>query len=122
LRRRHLFAAHFYPGIAVIGFGNFVRDHLDVFLDDIVFELTANQAFYGIQGIVGIGDRLALGRLAHQNFTVFGIGNNRRSGAIAFRVLNNLGLAPFHNRYAGIGGTQVDADNFAHIFLSGNAC
>ena len=42
LRRCHFFAFYFNPSITVISFADFVRHHLDVFLDNVVFKATAN--------------------------------------------------------------------------------
>ena len=63
-----------------------------------------------------IGDRLALGRLADQAFAVLGEGDDRRRGARAFRILDDLGLAPIHDGDAAVGGAEVDTDNFGHDF------
>src|SRR4029079_18420351 len=61
-----------------------------------------------------IGDSLALGRLAHQYFVVLGKGDDRRRGAITFAVLDDARLAAFHDRDAGIRGSQIDADYLSH--------
>ena len=89
LRRGHLVALGFHPGIAVIGGDNAVGDHGDVFLHDIVLELAADQALDREQRVLGIGHGLALGALADQNFTVVGVAHDRRGGAIPLRVFDN---------------------------------
>ena len=65
-----------------------------------------------------VGNSLTLGRLTNQDFTVIGVRNDRGGGATAFGVLDHLGLAVFQNGDAGVGRSQVDTDNFAHVLLS----
>jgi hypothetical protein len=52
----------------------------------------------------------------HQDLAVFGVGDDGRRGARAFRVLDDLGLAAFHDGDAAVGGAEVDADDLAHDF------
>jgi hypothetical protein len=35
----------------------------------------------------------------------------------ALGVLDHLGGVAFHDGHAAVGGAQVDADDFAHVFL-----
>ena len=119
LRRCHFLAPHLYPGIAIVGLDDLVRDHLDVFLDHIVLEFTTDQALHRKQGIVRVGHRLALGALAHQDFAILGITDDGRRGAVTLRVLYHPGLAPLEYRYAGVGRAQVDSNNLAHLCVSG---
>jgi len=115
LWRSHFLAVHFHPGVAVVSLDDLVRDHLDVFLHDFFVETTADQTLYRVQGVVRVGDGLALGRLANQDFAVVGVSDDRWGGTSAFSVLDDLGLAVFQNGDAGVGGPQVDADNLAHV-------
>ncbi|RMP82784.1 hypothetical protein ALQ15_114378 [Pseudomonas syringae pv. actinidiae] len=115
LRRRHFLAIHFNPGITVVSLDDLVRDHLDVFLNDILFELTTNQTLYRIQRVVRIGNGLTLGGLPHQDLTVIGISNDRRCSTSTFCVLDNLDVTVFQNGDAGVGSPQVDTDNSAHL-------
>ena len=114
LRRRHLLAFHFDPGITVVCLGDLVRHHLDVFLDHVVFKATTDQTLDGVQGVVRIGDRLALGRLTYQRFTVFGIRHDGRGSAITLGVFDNLDLVAIHNGYTGVCGSQVDTNDLTH--------
>jgi hypothetical protein len=70
LRRRIVLAAGLDPGVAVRALDDLVGDELGVLLGDRVVEAAADQALDREQGIVGIGDRLALGRLADQPLAV----------------------------------------------------
>ena len=45
---------------------------------------------------------------------VVGEGDDRRSRARALRILDDLGLAAVHDGDAGIGGAEVDTDDFGH--------
>ena len=114
LRRRHLLAFHFHPGVAVVGLGDRVGHHFDVLLDHFVLETTADQTLHRVQGVGRVGDRLTLGRLADEDFVVLGVGDDGRRRARALGVLDNLGFVPFHNSDTAVGGTQVNTDNLTH--------
>jgi hypothetical protein len=114
LRRRHFLVARLDPGIAVVVLDDFVGHEVDVFLHFRLVETAPDQPLDREQGVVRIGDRLALGRLADGDFTVFHEGDDGRRGPVAFAVFDHPGLTAFHDRHAGIGGAQVDADNIAH--------
>jgi hypothetical protein len=43
--------------------------------------------------VFGVGHGLALGRLADQALAILGEGDDRRRGARAFRILDDLGLS-----------------------------
>ncbi len=120
LGRGHLLAVGLDPGIAVVRLDDLVRHHLDVALHDVVFETTADQALDREQRIARIRDRLALRRLPDEDLVVLRKGNDRRCRAIAFRVLDDLGLVTFHHGNAGVGGTQVDTDYFTHVLTLRN--
>ena len=107
-------ALHFDPGITVVCLGDLVRHHLDVFLDHVVFKATTDQTLDGVEGVVRVGDRLALGRLTYQRFTVFGIRHDGRGSAITLGVFDNLDLVAIHNGYTGVCGSQVDTNDLTH--------
>src|SRR5690606_32358993 len=115
LRRRHLLAVDLDPGITVVGLGDLVGHHFDVFLHDIFVETTADQALHRVQGVVRVGHGLALSRLANQNLAIIGVGDDRRSGTTTLGVLDDLDAAVFQNGDTGVGSPQVDTDDFAHV-------
>src|SRR5450830_42086 len=117
LWRCHFLAVHFNPSVAVVSLGDFVRNHLDVFLNDFFVELATDQTLHRVQCVMRIGHRLALGRLANQDFAIVGVGNDRRRGACTLGVFDHFGLAVFKNGDTGVGSPQVDTDNFAHFTL-----
>jgi hypothetical protein len=112
LLRRQLVAARLDPGVAVVGADDLVRHQVQVFLHLGFVELAPDQALDGEQRVLRIGDGLALGGRADQDFVVE-IGDDGRRGARAFRVFDHLGLAALHDGDARIGRAQVDADGFA---------
>jgi hypothetical protein len=114
LRGRHLLAAHFDPGVAVVGRGDLVGHQVDVLLHFLLGELAADQALDGVQRVARVGDRLALGAGADEDLAVLLVGNDRRRGACTFAVLDHLGGVAFHDGHARIRGAQVDADDLAH--------
>ena len=74
----------------------------------------ADQPLDGEQGVLGIGHRLALRRLADQPLAVVGEGDHRRRRPRALRVLDDANVLALHDRNAGVRGAEVDADNLAH--------
>ncbi|MNE61293.1 NAD-specific glutamate dehydrogenase [compost metagenome] len=115
LWRRHFLAVDFDPGVVVVSLDDLVRHHLDVFLHDVFFEATTDQTLNRVQGVVRVGDGLTLGRLTNQNLAIVGVGDDRRRGTRAFSVLDNFDVAVFQDGDAGVGGPQVDTDDFAHV-------
>jgi len=116
LRRRIILTPGIDPGIAVLPLDDVVGDQFHVLLGHRIFEPATDQALHRENGIVGVGHRLALGRLTDQTLTILGECHDRRRCARAFGILDNLGFAPIHHRHAGVGGAEVDTDNFRHYF------
>ncbi len=83
-----------------------------------IVEAAADQPLDREEGEFGIGDALALGGLTDQPLAIRGEGDDRRGGAGAFGIFDDLGGRPFHHRDAGIGGTQIDTDYFSHFTSS----
>ncbi|KAF4530304.1 hypothetical protein B566_EDAN018442 [Ephemera danica] len=115
LRRRHLLAAHFDPGVTVVGGGDLEGHQLDVLLHFLFSELAPDQALGGVHRVARVRDRLALGAGAHEHFAVFLVGNDRGRGARTLAVLDHLGGVAFHDGHARVGGAQVDADDLSHF-------
>jgi hypothetical protein len=61
---RIILAAGLDPGVAVGPRDDLVGDELGVLLGHRIVEAAADQALHREDGVVGVGDRLALGRLA----------------------------------------------------------
>ena len=87
----------------------------DIFLENGVFiETTTDQALDGKQRVLRIGNGLTLRWLTNDDFAVVGIGYDGRRGTRALGVLDDFRRAVFHHRHAGVGGTQVNANNASH--------
>ena len=115
LRGRIFLAVGLDPGVAVRRLDDLVGDELLVLLDHRVVVAAADQALDREEGVLRIGHRLALGRLADQPLAVVGEGDDRGRGARALRILDDLGVLAVHDGDAGIGRAEVDADDFGHF-------
>jgi hypothetical protein len=93
-----------------------VGHQVDVLLHFLLGELAADQALDGVQRVLGVGHGLALGRGADEDFAVFLVGDDGRRGARAFAVLDHAGGVALHDGHAAVGGAQVNADDFSHVF------
>ncbi len=114
LRRRHFLAAYFHPCIAIVSLDDGIRHQADVLLYFLFLEAAADQALHCVQSVLGIGNGLTFCRRASQNLAIFLISDDGRSSACAFRVFDHARLAAFHDSDAGIGGAEVNTDDFAH--------
>ena len=99
-------------GVAIGSCNNFIRDSFVGFSQFGIFP--ANITFGGEDGIGGVGDGLALGGLANDTLAAFGEGDHGGGGAGTFAVFEDGGDAAFHDCHAGVGGAEVDAENFSH--------
>src|SRR5690606_30237785 len=118
LRRRIGFALGFDPGVAVAVLHDLVGNEFLVLLDHRVVVAPADQTLDREEGVLRVGDRLSLGRLADEALVRIGKSHDRRRGAGAFRVLDHPAILAVHHSDAGIGRTEVDADYFCHVLLS----
>ena len=98
--------------VAVAGAHDLVRHHLHLFVH--LVELAAHEALDREHGVLGVGDGLPLRDLADEPLARLGERHDRRRQAAAFRVGDDDRLAAFHDRDDGVGGAEVDADDFAH--------
>src|SRR5690606_13040085 len=110
LRRRELLVADLDPRVAVVGGDDLVGHQVDVLLDLFFLELAPDQALGREDRVARIGDRLALGRRADEDFAILEVGDDRRRGPRAFRVLDDLGLVTLDDGDTGVGRPQVNPD------------
>ena len=117
LRRIHL-AVDFNGRISVAGAHHIVRNHLD-FIGHLV-KTPPDKTLYGVNRRFGVGHRLTLGGLPHENFACLRKCDNRRSRTRAFFIRDNRSLAAFHYRHTAVGGSKVNSKYFCHFpnFLS----
>jgi len=115
LLRRHLLAAHLDPGVIVVGLDDLEGHQGDVLLHFLFLEPAADEALDRVQGVVRVGDGLALGRRAHQHFTLLGVSDDGGGRARALRILDHLGLAALHDGHARVRRAEVDANDLCHV-------
>ena len=115
LRGRILLAVGLNPGVAVGRLDDLIGNEIHVLLGQRIVERPADEALDREEGLLRIGDRLALGRLADETLAVVGKGDDGWGSPCAFRVLDDLRSLALHHRHAGIGRTKVDANDFTHF-------
>jgi hypothetical protein len=106
-------ARHVDADVAVGRLGDLVRDHLHLFID--LIELASHEALDREDGVLRIGDGLALGDLADETLAVLRETYDRRGDAAALGVDDDLRLVAFHDRDDGVRRTEVNADDLCHI-------
>jgi len=111
-RRRVLLAVRHHPRVTVRGADDLIRNHLH-FLGDLVV-LAAHEALDRINGVLRIGDRLPLRHLADQPLAGLGESDDGRRETTAFRIGDHDRFTALHDCDNRVGGSQVDADDFAH--------
>ncbi len=77
-----------------------VGNHGDFFAN--LFEAAPHEALNGKDGVLGVGYHLVLCRLADKAFALGSVRHHRRRRSLSFCVLNNNGLATFHDGNTGI--------------------
>ena len=112
LRRRVLLAVGLHAGVAVragddaIGDDRHLLGHLGL--------LAAHEALDREDGVLGVRDRLALGRRADEPLAVLRERDDGRRGAPAFGVRDHGRLAALEDGHTRVRRTEVDADDSAH--------
>ena len=102
--------------VAVGTFDHFVGDDLHLFA--YVGELAPHEALDGEDGVLRVGDRLALGHGTDQLLPGLGESHNGRGGAATLGVGDDGRLAAFQHGHGRVGRAQVDADDLAHYISS----
>ena len=92
---------------------NFVGHLFDLFAHFV--EAATHESFDRIDGILGVGDGLALGDLTNQAIAIFGKRHDRRGRATTFGVRDDDRLAPLHDRDYRVSRSQVNSNDFAHF-------
>ena len=107
---------------AKVGFGvllQLLKDHCAYLLRSIILTVdvllisSAHLSLYGADGLIGVGDSLALCRAADYPFVALKC-NHGRSGARTLSIGDNNRLAAFKNRHARICSTKVNTDDLCH--------
>src|SRR5699024_3235511 len=110
-------------GLAQVGLGvrlQLLQDHGADLLGGVLLAVNVHLVvgthltLDGDHGAVGVGDGLALSHLAHHALAVLGEGHHGRSGAVAFGVGDDDGLAALHDGHTRVSRTKVDTNNLRH--------
>ena len=115
LRGGHLASVDLHPGVPVVRLDDLVGHHPLVLRDHLVVIAAADQTLDGEQGVLRVGDRLALRGLAHHDLVVTGVGDDGGRGAVALGVLDDLDAVALHDGHTGVGGAKVDTDDLSHL-------
>ena len=99
-------------GHVVARLHDLVGDHLDFFRDFVI--AASHEPLDRVHRVFRIGDGLPLGHLANQPFARLGKSDDRWRGSATFFIGDHFRLATFHNRYTGVGGSEINSDNLAH--------
>ena len=102
-------------GRAAVALDDFVRHGLHLLGHFAV--LAAHEALDGEDGVVGVGDGLALGRGADEALAILLEGDDGRRRPAAFRVRDDDGFGAFHHGDDGVRRAEVDTDNLAHCVV-----
>ena len=113
LRRAVLLAAGVHARVAVGAADDLVRD--DRLLLAHLGLLAAHEALDREDGVLRIGDGLALGDGADEAVAVLREGDDGRGGAPALDVLDDGRLAAFEDGHARVRRAEVDPDGLAHV-------
>jgi hypothetical protein len=116
--RAVLFAPDIDSHVTVGSAFDFVRQNLHVLLDFVRFEFASDQPLDAEDRVFRIGNRLSFCNLPDQPLSALGHGNDRGGCAPSFRVGDDFGIAPLHDRHARVGGAEIDTDDFTHFFYS----
>ena len=81
---------------------------------DFHLVIAAHFALDGADRAVGIDDSLTLCNLTDEPFPVLLKSHDGRRGARPLGIGNDDGLRALYDRHAGVGGAEIDTDNFRH--------
>ena len=112
LRRRVLLAVGHHAHVRVRALDDLVGDDRHLFVH--LLELAPHEALDREDGVLGVGDLLALGRRADEALSVLGESDHRRRRPPALGVRDDRRLAAFEHSHAAVGGAQVDTDRLCH--------
>src|SRR4030095_3128047 len=114
LRGRIGLAVGLDPGVAVRCLDDLVGDELLVLLDHRVVIAAADEALDREEGALGIGHRLALGRLADEALAIIAERDDRRCGPHALRGFDDFCVFAIHDGDARICRAEIDPDDLSH--------
>ena len=113
LRRRILRPSRLNQSIAIVALHDVLGHQTLVLANHRIIKATPDPAFYGVDGVCGVRDRLPLGGLSDQTLSILRKGHDAWGGPRAFAVFNHPDVLALHDGHAGIRGAKIDPDNFA---------
>ena len=114
-RRAVALAAQFDVRIAVVSLGHLIGQPFGGVCHLLAAELAAHEALHGENRVLRIRNRLALRNLSDKALALFCDGDDGRCRAGPFCVGDHNRFAAAHDGNAGVRGSKVDADHFAHV-------
>src|SRR6266542_423650 len=115
LGRAVLLAVDVDARVAVRPLGDEVRDALHLVHD--LAEAPAHEPLDGVDGLLGVRDRLPLRDLPDEPLAVLRVRDDARGQARALLVRDDDRVLPLHHRDHGVRGAEVDADDLRHGFV-----
>ena len=112
LLRREVLAINLDNGTVAGAALDGVRDGLELGADLVI--ATAHETLDREDRVLGVGDGLVLGGLAHDTVAVGTEANNGRRGAVTLGVHDDGGLAALEDGHCRVGCTKVNTENLAH--------
>ena len=94
---RVLLTSNLEPCIAVGVWDNLEGNVVQVLLDFLVLELSADETLGCEKGSLGVHNSLSLGWQTNETLAILGESNNGGGGSATFRVLNDTGLLALHD-------------------------
>ena len=110
------FSAHLKPNVAVLAADQLVRNTPLVRTHFI--KTMTDEALRRIDGVLGIGDSLALRHGTHKNLALVVPSHNGGSRPSAFVIDDDLGFLAVHHRNYAVRRSQVDSDDLSHLSFS----
>jgi hypothetical protein len=114
LRGRIALALDLHPGVAIRSARDLVGNEFLVPLQHWIVVTASDEALDGENRVLGVGGRLALGRLTDEPLALVRKRDDGRRRAHSLRVLDNLRSLAFHHGDARICGSEIDADDLGH--------
>src|SRR5262249_26843466 len=118
LGRAVLLPPNLDPGVAVVRPDDLVGGDLHRLLHLGVVKATADEALDGENRVFRVGDRLTAGDLPGQPLATVREGDHGGGDAAPFCVRDDYRVATFHDGDTGIGGPEIDSDDFGHELSS----
>ena len=112
LLRSILPAIYVNPNRIIVTFNHFIAPVADLFGHFV--KTATHKTLYAADGILRIGDRLALGRVSHFTFSILQESHYRRGCTATFLIRYHHRFITFHHRNTTICCTEINSYNLSH--------